>query len=119
MFRTLRIAAISTLVGLGSLTAMPASAQADGFYFSFGSSGPRAGASVNHGGRYHARQHRQRHVAARSCTPRHAVRKAQRLGIQRARVVGADRRIIRVSGRKHHRPVSMVFARAPRCPVIY
>lgn len=112
MFRKIRIAALSAVLGLGTLAAMPASAQADGLYFSFGS-----GHGVFFG------QHKpNRHPAprwVRTCTPGHAVAKAQRMGLRHARVTSATRNAIRVTGqtRRHYRE-SVVFGRAPHCPVI-
>lgn len=107
MFKSIKIAALSAVVGLASLAAVPA-AQADGFYFSIGQGHVR----VWDGPRHHPR------VAWRACTPRHAVRKAERYGLRRAHVVRANRNIIKVRGHRHHQRVNMVFARAPGCPVI-
>ena len=36
MFNTIKTAALSALIGLGALAAMPATAQADGLYLNFG-----------------------------------------------------------------------------------
>ncbi|MDN2566540.1 hypothetical protein N1F89_09930 [Aquibium sp. A9E412] len=115
MFKTLRIAALSALVGLGTLAAMPATAQADGFSFSIGGNGARAGVHIGESGHSYRRAPRAR---GRHCTPHRAVNKAERLGVRRARVVRANRRAIVVRGRLHHRPVRIVFARAPRCPIV-
>ncbi|WP_159592801.1 hypothetical protein [Chelativorans xinjiangense] len=114
MFRKIRIAALSALLGLGTLAAMPATAQADGLYFSFGHSSPRLGIHRGHD-RYY-RHHRPRRVF--TCTPRSAVRKAYRMGLSHVRVAEVGHRAIRVSGHRYHRRASIVFARAPHCPVI-
>lgn len=115
MFRKIRIAALSALLGLGTLSAVPATAQADGIYFSFGSNGTSAGVLIGHRDRYH-RPHRPR---ARACTPALALQKAHRMGLRHARVTATNRNIIRVSGHKHHhRRAHVVFARAPHCPVV-
>lgn len=108
MFKSIRIAAISAVVGLASLAAVPA-AQADGLFFSIGQGHVR----IWDGNRPH-----RPHVAWRACSPRQAVRKAARYGVDRAHVVRANRNVIKVSGHKHRHRVNMVFARAPGCPVI-
>ncbi|WP_163267953.1 hypothetical protein [Chelativorans alearense] len=114
MFRKIRIAALSALLGLGTLAAIPATAHADGFYFSFGQKSPRLSNHRGHG-RYY-RHHRPRPVF--TCTPRSAVRKAYRMGLSHVRVAEVSRRAIRVSGHRYHRRASILFARAPHCPVI-
>lgn len=120
MFRTIRIAALSALVGLGAIS-VPSAAQADGIYFSFGNSGARAGVHIGEGGAYghrsYRRHHRPRHFA-HACSPGRAVYKAKRMGIRHAHVTRVNHRVIRVSGRKHHRYVRVTFARAPHCPVV-
>ena len=108
MFKFIKIAALSAVVGLTSLAAVP-TAQADGIYFSIG----QGKAGIWHGPRHH-----QRAVAQRACSPRDALRKAARYGINRAHVVRSDRHVVRVSGHKHRRPAGMTFARVPGCPVI-
>ncbi|WP_295806042.1 hypothetical protein [uncultured Nitratireductor sp.] len=116
MFQKLKIATLSTLIGLGTLAAAPATAQADSLYFGFGIGGPSGGYIHGNSGRSHRAERPRRHH--RACTPRQAVRKAERFGIRRARVVRANRNVIRVVGRTHRGRQHMVFARAPRCPVI-
>lgn len=117
MFRKFRIAALSALLGLGTLAAMPASAQADGIYFSFGGNGARAGAYRDDYPRHHRRHHSRPHLE-RGCTPREAVYKARRMGLHRAHVVSESRSAIRVVGHRYRDHASIVFARAPNCPVI-
>lgn len=120
MFRKFGIAALSALLGLGTLAAMSASAQADGIYFSFGN-GARAGAYVDDYPRHH-RHYGHRYDRGprweRSCTSREAVRKARRMGLHHPRVIRESRRVIRVAGHHHRHRASIVFARAPHCPVI-
>lgn len=113
MFRKIKIAALSAFLGLGTLAAMPATAQADGIYFSFGQGGPHVGVYQTPS-RYSHRHYR----AAHACTPGQAVYKAQRHGVRNARVVQANRNVIRVGGHRYHHRVSMTFARAPHCPII-
>ncbi|MFC5585544.1 hypothetical protein ACFPOD_10500 [Nitratireductor kimnyeongensis] len=116
MFQKLKIATASALIGLGTLLAAPATAQADSLYFGFGIGGPSGDYLYGNSGRSH-RAERPRHHHP-SCTHGQAVRKAESMGIRRARVVRANRNIIRVAGRTHRGPQQVVFARAPRCPVI-
>ena len=119
MFAKIRIAALSALLGLGTLAAMPASAQADGFYFSFGNSGLNSHFTYRDRDRdrpRHYRNHRPRYVA--TCTPRHAVEKAYRMGLRHVRVADVSHRTIRVSGHRYRHRASVVFARAPHCPVL-
>lgn len=52
------------------------------------------------------------------CSPRQALRKADRLGLNRVRVVREDRRAVVVSGLKRGRLVSVRFAQARGCPVV-
>ena len=124
MFTILRTAALSALIGLGALAAMPASAEAAGgsIYLGFGSGhGPSAGFRFDDRGRHHYRgpdRHRPGQFRDRECSPRDAVRKASRMGVRNARVVSASHRAIRVAGRAHgHRQAVVTFGRAPGCPV--
>ena len=124
MFKIVRTLALSAIVGLGAIATMPASAQAAGgsVYLSFGSGhGPGANFRFDDRGRHHYRDNRRdsgpRHI--RQCTPREAVHKAARMGLRNARVVDTSRRTIKVAGRGHgHRPATIVFGKAPSCPVM-
>lgn len=118
MFKLVRTVALSALVGLGAIAAMPAPAEAAGgsVYLSFGPGhhGPVAGFRFDDRGRHHYRGHH-----ARQCSAREAVRKASRMGLRHARVVNENRRTIRVAGRGHgHRPAAIVFGKARHCPVL-
>ncbi|MDJ1462563.1 hypothetical protein [Nitratireductor sp. GZWM139] len=115
MLHKLKIATLSAMIGLGTLAAAPTTAQADNLYFGFGIGDPSGGYVYGHNGRGHRAERPRRN---RACTPRQAVRKAERFGMRRARVVKANRNIIRVVGRTHWGRQHIVFARAPRCPVI-
>lgn len=116
MFRKLKIAALSALLGLGTLAAVPAGAQAaEGFYFSFGNNGVHGGVYDHKGGRKDWRHHRPRRDV---CDPREAVQKAHRMGLRDVRVTRANRNTIRVVGERRWHRAAVVFARAPNCPVI-
>ncbi|MBN9243223.1 MAG: hypothetical protein J0I98_10550 [Mesorhizobium sp.] len=122
MFNTLKTAALSALIGLGALAAVPAVAQADGVYLNFGHSGPRFG--VYDGGREQVRDWRRDRDWRdrdwrRSCTPERALDKAERMGLRRARVVDMGRSTIKVAGRKYSDRVVVVFGRDRGCPIIY
>lgn len=112
MFNIIKTAALSALIGLGGLAAMPASAQADSIQFSFGTHG--AGVFVGHGGRHY----RPQPARYRECTPNRAVNKAASLGVRNARVRNVNRNAIAVRGRDRHGPVVVRFSRAPGCPII-
>jgi hypothetical protein len=118
MFATLKTAALSAMIGLGAIAAMPAAAQADGVYLNFGGrhDNARVGVYFGDGDRGDYRYHRRHHV--RACTAGRALDKAERLGIRRARVVDVDRRSIDVVGRKHGDRVRVTFGRAPNCPIV-
>ena len=123
MFRFLRTLALCAVTGLGAVAAMSSPAAADSIYLGFGSSdrGPAAGFRFDDRGRHHYRGPDRRH--GRECSARDAVRKAARMGLRNARVVDAGRRTIRlagrVAGRGHgHRPATIVFGKAPSCPVL-
>jgi hypothetical protein len=139
MFQKIRNAALSAVLGLGTLAAMPASAQADSFYFGITPHGPRAGVVIDEGRSYRpdrdrgrwerdrggrerghgrwGRGHRWGHWN-RGCSAWEAVRKANRMGIYRAHVRGEYRGVIRVGGLSRGRYVTVAFAKAPHCPVI-
>jgi len=122
MFQMIKNAALSAVLGLGTLAAMPAAAQADSFYFGITPHGPRAGVVVDQGHSY--RRGGDRHWDRggrhwdRGCSAGEAVRKAERMGIRRAHVRGENRNVIRVAGRARGHHVTVVFAKAPRCPVV-
>ncbi|MBU0585440.1 MAG: hypothetical protein KKB66_01025 [Alphaproteobacteria bacterium] len=120
MFSKLRTAALSAVIGLGAIAAMPAAAQADGLYLNFGGSHRDAGVGIYVGGRdgAHYRHNRYDRRDYRACTPHRAVNKAERMGVRRARVVDVDRRTIEVAGRKHGRRVHLTFGRAGHCPIV-
>ncbi len=118
MFNKIKTAALSAVIALGTLAAIPATAQADSLYLNFG--GPGAGIGMRFGDSGHSwREHDRRHDRrAERCTPERALWKADRMGINRARVVDVDRHKIVVRGRSHGDRVHVVFGRSEHCPVI-
>lgn len=126
MFNTIRTAALFALVGLGTLAAIPATAQADGMYLNFGQGEPRVGVYVGDGNRYDNRRpnwddnrrHHEDRRWDRKCSPDRALDKAERMGVRRARVVDVDRRTISVVGRKYGERIRLTFARSQGCPIV-
>ena len=115
MFKKIKIVALSAVIGLGALAAAPATAQAYSFYFGITPNGPSFGFQSDSSRRHwggHRRYQRQ------SCNSHRALRKADNMGIHRARVRNENRHVIRVSGRKHGQRVAITFAKAPNCPVV-
>ncbi|MCR4269082.1 hypothetical protein [Nitratireductor sp. ZSWI3] len=116
MFHKIKMAGLSALIGLGTLASIPSAAQADSLYFGFGIGSPSRDYVHGESYRWHRAERPGRHY--RSCSPQHALRKAERFGMRRARIVDVNRRVIRVAGRMNHHRARMVFARQPGCPVI-
>jgi len=120
MLQKIKIAALSAVLGLGTLAALPATAQADSFYFGISPQGPRAGVIVDdHRSFRGPRDRRDRWDRwNRGCSPREALNKASRMGIRGAHIRSENRNVIRVGGRSRGHRVTVVFANAPRCPII-
>jgi len=134
MIKLIKSAALSALIGLGAIAAMPAAAQAQsgGFYLGFGSGhGPSVGFHFDDRGRQYDRGGRhdrgrnydrggyRNHGHVRGCSVREALNKASRMGLRHPRVVGENRRVIHVQGRAHgYRFAEVAFGRAPHCPVL-
>ncbi|TGQ36479.1 MULTISPECIES: hypothetical protein [unclassified Mesorhizobium] len=117
MFNTIKTAALSALVGLGTLAAIPA--HADSIYLGFGNDNdPRVGVYTGGDDRYY-REHRRERDWRRSCSPERALDKAERMGLHRARIVDISRRTVKVAGRQYGDRVVIVFANERGCPVIY
>lgn len=121
MISKLKTAALSALIGLGAIAAMPAAAQAEGLYLNYGTghhSGAGIGVQIGNYDRHDYRDYRRDRRYHRACTPNRALDKAERLGLRRAHVVDVDRRTIEVAGRKYGERMRITFARAPNCPVV-
>jgi hypothetical protein len=129
MFTRFKAAALSALVGLGAVAAIPATAQAQGAYLDYdGGNGVGIGmefggydsADYRHGPRRNDRwdDRRDDRRYDRRCSPDRAVDKAERYGLRRARVVDVSHRTITVAGRKWGERVHMTFGRAPNCPIV-
>lgn len=125
MITSFKAAALSALIGLGTIAAIPATAQAQGAYLGYdGGSGVGIGVQFGdydrtdyrHGPRRNDRWDDRRHE--RRCSPHRAVEKAERYGLRRSRVVDVSHRTIKVVGRKWGERVHMTFGRAPNCPIV-
>ncbi len=113
MFNMIKTAALSALVGLGTLGAIPA--HADSLYLGFGDRhDPRFGVYTGDDDGY-----RRRDRDWRGCSPDRALDKAERMGIYRARIVDISRRTVKVAGRQDGDRVVVVFANERGCPIIY
>jgi hypothetical protein len=119
MFNTIRTAALSALVGLGALAAIPA--HADSLYLGFGDRhDPRFGVYSGDDEDYGRRDwRRDRDRDWRGCSPDRALDKAERMGLYRARIVDMSRRTVKVVGRQDGDRVVVVFANERGCPIIY
>lgn len=117
MFNTIKTAALSALVGLGTLAAIPA--HADNLYLGFGNNqDPRVGVYVGDDGYRHRRGDERRDDWRRGCSPDRALDKAERMGVHRARIIDVNRRTVKVMGRQDGDRVVIVFANDRGCPVI-
>ncbi|WP_214473781.1 hypothetical protein [Mesorhizobium sp. dw_380] len=134
MFNTVKTAALSALVGLGTLAAIPA--HADSLYLGFGNNNdPRFGVYSGDDGYRRDYRHDERRDDwrgddwrrdgwrrdgwRRGCSPDRALDKAERMGLYRARIVDVSRRTVKVMGRQDGDRVVVVFANERGCPVIY
>lgn len=136
MFKFLKSAVLSALIGLGALASMPAAAQAQsgGVYLGFGN-GPSVGFHFNDRGRHFDRDRRDRgrhfdrdrrdrggwreRRSYRECSPRDAVRKARRMGVRHPRVLASGYRSILIQGKtRWDRFTRVRFGKAPHCPVL-
>jgi hypothetical protein len=119
MFKFIKTAALTALIGVGALGVAPASAS--GVYLGLG--GGHHGASVGFyfgdgGHSYRGRHWDDDYRWQRACTPNRALNKAERMGVRHAYIRNVNRNVIKVSGRSRGERVTVVFARAPHCPVI-
>ncbi|RRI03125.1 hypothetical protein EH240_11200 [Mesorhizobium tamadayense] len=117
MFNQIKTAALSALVGLATLGAIPA--HADSLYLGFGNNhDPRFGVYTgddDDDGYYR----RDRDWHRRGCSPDRALDKAERMGLHRVRIVDISRRTVKVAGRQYGDRVVVVFANERGCPIIY
>jgi hypothetical protein len=117
MFNIIKAAALSALVGLGTLGA----AHADSLYLGFGNKhDPRFGVYTGDDDDYARRDwRRDRDRDWRGCSPDRALDKAERMGLHRARIVDISRSTVKVAGRQDGDRVVVVFANERGCPIIY
>lgn len=127
MFDTLKTIALSAMIGLGGIAAVPAVAQADGLYLDFGAhDDARFGVYVGdrdaryyRGDRYRDYRHGDRWERQRErCSPERALNKAERMGLRRVAVRDISRHTITVSGRDRGDRVVVTFGRGANCPIM-
>lgn len=104
MFTRIKIAAASVLIAMGSLAAVPATANAGNVDIDivFSGVGYGGGWGGGHGPR---------------CSPWKAEAKARNMGLRRAHVTQVGRNKIVVQGKKWGRTHTIVFGRNAHCPV--
>lgn len=107
MLKSIKIAALSAFLGLGSLALLPASAQADSLHLGISSHGITVGYGGGHGWGRHA------------CTPGKAISKARHMGVRHARLRNVSRHTIRVSGVRYGHHTNVTFSKARNCPVVH
>ncbi|MEF2549404.1 hypothetical protein VQ045_19875 [Aurantimonas sp. E1-2-R+4] len=117
MFKSLtRSILVVAALATGGVATTAAPAAADGFRFGI-TIGERA--QPAHGRSYRGqRDYRDYREYRPACQPRRAVRKASRMGVNRARVIRANRRAVVVAGRSRGDRAIVRFAREPGCPVL-
>ncbi|HDZ75018.1 MAG TPA: hypothetical protein ENH55_20075 [Aurantimonas coralicida] len=117
MFKSLtRSIIVVAALATGGVATTAAPAAADGFRFGI-TIGERA--QPVHGRSYRGqRDYRDYREYRPACQPRRAVRKASRMGVNRARVIRANRRAVVVAGRSRGDRAIVRFAREPGCPVL-
>ena len=121
MFSKLRTAALSAVIGLGAIAAMPAAAQADGLYLNFGGSHHGAGVGIHVGGRDGAHYRRDYRYDRRDTGPARRTAQSTRPSAWAFAAPASStscRHSIKVAGRKHGDRVRMTFGRAPHCPIV-
>jgi hypothetical protein len=119
MFGTLKTLALSAMIGLGGLAAMPAAAQADNLYLNLGGGDARFGVYVgDRDGRHHRWDRHDRRWDRQRCTPQRALNKAERIGLRRVALRHVGRNTISVSGRDHGDRVVVTFGRGRNCPIL-
>jgi hypothetical protein len=124
MLNTIKTVALSAFLGFAALSAVPATAQADGVYLNFGSrNDTRLGVYTGNGNdgvrlvrRDDRGWHRDRDWR-RACSPQRALNKAEDMGLRRARVVDVNRRTVKVAGRKFNNRIVIVFGNERGCPI--
>lgn len=115
MFDKLKTFALSAMIGLGGLAAVPAAAQADSLYLNLGGhNDARFGVYIGDRDARHYRWDRR----PERCTPQRALNKAERIGLRRVQLRHVGRNTISVSGRDRGDRVVVTFGRGRHCPIV-
>jgi hypothetical protein len=114
--------ALSLTLGITGLPLLVGGASAQDVELSIGRGGPqlrlREACDPEFDNCYESRHYVDQPVV-RGCTEGRALDKADRMGIDRARIVSAGRRTIEVRGRNNYgERVYVTFSRRPGCPVL-
>lgn len=117
MFKSVKSAVVAFSIAIAGMAAVPAAAHADRLSFGFQNGNAYIGVQVGPNRGYH-RGNRHGWQRGPQCTPQRAVNKARNMGVRNARVIRANRNVIRVAGNQRGHRVNLAFARAPNCPVI-
>jgi hypothetical protein len=119
MFNQVKNVLMSAVIGMSALAAIPATAQADSLYFSFGGGNEPGRMIVDDVERVRHRDwHRPGYWGRPGCTANRALRKAHRMGLRRTFIARENRRVIVVAGRGLYGRERIAFGRAPGCPVL-
>lgn len=124
MFSKLKTLALSAMIGLGGLAAIPATAQADGLYLNLGGQNDaRFGVYVGERDARYWRDDRRRgdygwDRERQRCSVERALNKAERLGLRRVQLRDVGRNTITVSGRDRGDRVVVTFGRGRNCPIV-
>jgi hypothetical protein len=114
--------ALSLALGLTGLPVLAGGASAQDVEFSIGRGGPQVRLREACDPEFNDCYENQRYVyqpVSRGCTTGRALRKADRMGIDRPRIVSAGRRTIEIRGRDEDGDrVYVTFSRQPGCPVL-
>jgi hypothetical protein len=124
MRRFLINSALALVVGVTGMPLVTNQALAQEFEFSIGRDGPRVRTRERCDPNYdddcyEGRRYVEQRAVRRGCSEDRALDKAERMGIQRARIVSAGRRTIEVRGRSFEgERVYVTFGRDRGCPVL-
>jgi hypothetical protein len=124
MRRFLTNSALSLAICATGMPLVTGQASAQEFELSIGRDGPRVRTLERcdpyaDDDCYESRRYVERREVRRSCSEGRALDKAERMGIQRARIVSAGRRTIEIRGRSFEgERVYVTFGRERGCPVL-
>jgi hypothetical protein len=125
MFKSVKTVLLSLAIGVGAIAGASTAAQAGTGLYNHSNQGDVM--QIDHRGHHRPPHWRPQHwrpshhrppMDWRRCTPQRAAWKADRLGLNRVRVLAVTPRTITVQGRRYGDRHRIVFGRAAHCPVI-